>query len=62
MAQKADYRLQDPAVLAEIELYGDLVIAASASDGPLTQAQIDQALGVHRPPQPKQARVTPRAG
>jgi hypothetical protein len=46
VAQKADSRLQDPLVLDEIELYGELVIAASASDGPLSQDQIDQVLGV----------------
>jgi hypothetical protein len=30
----------------EIELYSDLVIAAGASDRPLTDAEIDAALGV----------------
>jgi hypothetical protein len=34
--------------LAEIELYGDLVIAASASDEPLSREQIDAILGVER--------------
>jgi hypothetical protein len=32
--------------LAEIEMYGELVIAASASPGPLTLAEIDRILGV----------------
>jgi hypothetical protein len=41
-----DARLQDPQALAEIELYGELVIAASASDRPLTSDQIDQVLGL----------------
>ena len=31
-----DARLQDPQVLDEIELYGELVIAASASEVPLS--------------------------
>jgi type IV pilus biogenesis protein CpaD/CtpE len=45
--RKTDARVQDPLVLDEIELYGELVIAASASDQRLSQAQIDQVLGVH---------------
>ena len=49
MAHKADARLEDPLVLDEIELYGELVIAASASDRPMTQSQIDRVLGVGNP-------------
>ena len=41
-----DARLEDPQVLDEIELYGELVIAASSSDEPLSQDEIDQALGL----------------
>jgi len=41
-----DARLQDPQVLDEIELYGELVIAASASDRPLSQDEIDRVLGL----------------
>jgi hypothetical protein len=44
--RKTDARVQDPLVLDEIELYGDLVIAASSSDGPLSQEQIDLVLGL----------------
>jgi hypothetical protein len=43
-----DARLQDPQVLDEIELYGELVIAASASEEPLSRAEIDQVLGLNR--------------
>ena len=43
---RADARLQDPQVLDEIELYGELVIAASASDQPLSRDEIDQVLGL----------------
>jgi hypothetical protein len=39
-------RLADDELAAEIELYGDLVVAASESDGALTQSQIDDLLGV----------------
>jgi hypothetical protein len=46
VAQKADSRLQDPLALDEIELYGELVIAASASEVPLTLEQIDLVLGL----------------
>ena len=59
VAHEADSRLEDPLVLDEIELYGDLVIAASASDGPLSQAEIDRALGLDRP---RRENATPRAG
>ena len=38
--------LQDPLVLDEIELYGELVIAASGSEEPLSQDRIDTVLGV----------------
>ena len=44
--RKTDARVQDPLVLDEIELYGDLVIAASSSDEPLSQDQIDIVLGL----------------
>jgi hypothetical protein len=43
-----DARLQDPQALAEIELYGELVIAASASDQPLSSDEIDRILGLDR--------------
>jgi hypothetical protein len=41
-----DARLQDPQVLDEIELYGELVIAASASEEPLSRDEIDRVLGI----------------
>jgi hypothetical protein len=44
---ETEARLQDPLALDEIELYGDLVIAASASEGALTREEIDHALGLH---------------
>jgi hypothetical protein len=43
-----DARLQDPQALAEIELYGELVIAASASDRRLSSVEIDRILGLER--------------
>jgi hypothetical protein len=44
-----DTRLNDEEQLEEIELYGALVIAASAHDGPLTKDEVDEALGLHTP-------------
>jgi len=44
-----DARLQDPQVLDEIELYGELVIAASASEQPLSRDEIDRVLGLDQP-------------
>jgi hypothetical protein len=41
-----DSRVHDAVALQEIELYGNLMIAASESEGPLSQAAIDEILGV----------------
>jgi hypothetical protein len=46
VVRPTDTRLQDPLVLDEIELYGELVIAASSSDQPMSQDEIDHVLGV----------------
>jgi hypothetical protein len=43
---KPDVSLHDAVQLEEIELYGELVIAASSHDGPLTVAEVDAVLGV----------------
>ena len=48
MATKPDARVQDRVALDEIELYGELIIAASSSSRPLSVAEIDQVLGVDR--------------
>jgi hypothetical protein len=50
--RETDQRIQDPLVLDEIELYGDLVIAASAAEGTLSQEEIDSVLGVEPETQP----------
>ncbi|HEY7718041.1 MAG TPA: hypothetical protein VH915_04725, partial [Pedococcus sp.] len=44
--------LTDGALQDEIELVGDLVVAASASEGPLSEAEIDEALGLHAGEEP----------
>ena len=46
MSEAADSPLEDPLVLDEIELYGELVIAASGSEERLSQDRIDRVLGV----------------
>jgi hypothetical protein len=38
--------LTDGPLQDEIELVGDLVVAASASEGPLSEAEIDEVLGI----------------
>lgn len=49
MNDQFDVTLEDNDLLAEVELTTNLIIAASESDGPLTQAQIDAILGVAPP-------------
>ena len=39
-------RLDDDALAEEIELYGDLVVAASEADGALATVEIDRLLGL----------------
>ncbi len=46
MAGRPDIRVQDPLVLEEIELYSELVIAATASSCPLSATEIDELLGL----------------
>ncbi|HLZ39084.1 MAG TPA: hypothetical protein VKP64_15350 [Mycobacteriales bacterium] len=53
----SDPRLEDDTALEEINLYADLVIAASESEQRLSQQEIDRLLGVRREPP-----VTPRQG
>ncbi|WP_235736512.1 hypothetical protein [Nocardioides alcanivorans] len=38
--------LEDGELLLEVELTANLIVAASESDGPLSQQQIDAILGV----------------
>lgn len=45
-SSRADPRVQDPQALDEIELYGDVLIAASQSEGPLSTDELDAALGL----------------
>ena len=46
MREGADPRVHDPELLAEIELYAEVVIAATESPGPLAAGRLDRVLGV----------------
>lgn len=47
MPEYLDLRVHDRVALDEIELYAEVLSAVAASDGPLTQEQLDKVLGVH---------------
>lgn len=46
MADPFDVALEDSDLLVEVELTTNLIIAATASDGPLPAEEIDRILGV----------------
>jgi hypothetical protein len=46
--------LEDAELLAEVELTTNLIIAASESESPLTQDEVDRLLGVEPPTIPIQ--------
>jgi hypothetical protein len=46
VAEHRDLRVHDHVLLAEIELYTEVLSAVAASEGPLTAAQLDEVLGV----------------
>lgn len=48
MLGRIDGRIHDSAALDEIWLTGELIVAASESDGPLTVERIDAILGLAR--------------
>src|SRR6202042_3847436 len=47
---QVDLRVHDDVALGEIELYTDVLTAVAASEGPLSQRELDEALGVDRQP------------
>jgi hypothetical protein len=54
MHDQFDVTLEDADLLGEVELTTNLIIAASESEGHLSQEEIDQILGVHPyPPEPR---------
>jgi len=46
---QVDLRVHDDVALGEIELYAEVLTAVAASDGPLSQGELDVALGLGRP-------------
>ena len=46
MSEPLDSRLRDDDALEEIELTSQLIIAASSTEGPLSQREVDEILGV----------------
>ncbi|CAN5216898.1 MAG: hypothetical protein JWP10_506 [Nocardioidaceae bacterium] len=46
MSEPLDERLRDDEVLDEIDLTTDLMIAATESEGPLEQSEVDHILGL----------------
>ncbi len=46
MADPFDVALEDSDLLVEVELTTNLIIAATASEGPLPSEEIDRILGV----------------
>lgn len=46
MSEPLDVRLRDQQALDEIEMTSDLMIAASEHEGPLTEGQVDEILGI----------------
>ena len=46
MQDQFDITLEDSDLLGEVELTTDLIIAATASDRPLSTAEIDRLLGI----------------
>ncbi|MEW9266975.1 hypothetical protein AB1207_19670 [Kineococcus endophyticus] len=51
-AARSAAALTDTVMAEEIELYTDVVVAASESDGPLPEGELDRVLGVEGTPAP----------
>ena len=45
--RQLDLRVHDLVALDEIELYAEVLTAVAAVDHPLTDAELDEALGIH---------------
>ena len=45
---QVDLRVHDDVALGEIELYAEVLEAVAASDGPLTESELDEALGIRQ--------------
>lgn len=61
MTGRDDEELRDAALHDEIELVGELIVAASTVDGPLSDREIDDALGLCATPSDAVPRGAPEA-
>jgi hypothetical protein len=43
---QVDLRVHDDVALGEIELYAEVLTAVAASEGPLSESELDEALGI----------------
>jgi len=43
---QVDLRVHDDVALGEIELYAEVLATVAASDGPLSESELDEALGI----------------
>ena len=50
MPEYVDLRVHDRVALDEIELYAEVLSAVAASDGPLSNEELDEVLGVRAAP------------
>jgi hypothetical protein len=62
MGESLDARMHDGVALDEIEMYAEMIIAATSSERPLTSAEIDEVLGVAAPGALERTRTTAGAG
>jgi hypothetical protein len=46
VSDQFDVTLEDADLLVEVEMTTNLIVAASAADGPLPQEEIDRILGI----------------
>lgn len=53
MGDQFDVKLEDAELLAEVELTANLIVAANASDKPLSVEEIDAALGLLKVAEPR---------
>jgi hypothetical protein len=55
VSDQFDVELEDADLLGEVELTMNLIVAASATDEPLSTEEIDRILGVEKAPDPPTA-------
>ena len=61
MTKRCELTLTDENLRAEIELLGDVIVAVSLMPRPMTEAELDEALGLPHP-QPRVDESTPQHG